>query len=82
MLAGYPLVESEFMPDGTSTTTGDPYMFFGDLKHLWIVDRKSLSLKRLDELYAEKDQIGFRLRKRMDAAPVLRDPFRILVRKA
>lgn len=81
-LNGFPLLESEFMPDGTSTTTGDPYIFFGDLSHYWVVDRKGMVIKRLDEKYAEFDQIGYRLRKRMDAAPVLRDPFQVLVRAA
>ena len=81
-LNGFPLVESEWMPDGTSTTTADPYIFFGDLSNYWIIDRKGMAIKRLDEKYAEFDQIGFRLRKRFDGAPILRDPFQIMVRAA
>lgn len=79
MLAGYPLLESEFFPDNTgSPSTGDPLMMFADWSYYWIVERREMSMIRLDELYAETDEIGYRFRMRSDGAPVLRDPFVIL----
>lgn len=79
MLAGYPLMESEFFPDNTSSpSTGDPLMMFADWSYYWIVERREMSMIRLDELYAETDEVGYRFRMRSDAAPVLRDPFIIL----
>lgn len=81
VLAGYPVLESEFFPDKTAAgNAGDPLALFGDLSHYWIVDRTDLAVQRLAEKYAEFDQIGYKLRKRTDAAPTLKDPFKVLTR--
>ena len=53
---------------------------FANLKFYWIVDRIDLMVQRLNELYAGNDQVGFRMRKRYDGAPVLADPFQFLTR--
>lgn len=75
-LAGYPLLESEFFPDhNTGGSTGDPLILFGNLREYWIVDRTDLTVRRLDEKYADEDKVGIRIRKRTDAAPVRRDAF-------
>lgn len=79
-LFGYPLYESEFFTNPYAGSAGAPMMMFGDLKYYWIVDRIDLMIQRLNELYAANDQVGFRLRKRYDAAPVLADPFLFLTR--
>lgn len=80
-LSGYPIQESEFFPDFvTSGSAGDPLMIFGDFSFYWIVDRIDMSIQRLVERYAEFDQIGFKMRQRVDGAPVQKDPFQILVR--
>lgn len=81
-LNGFPIIESEFFPDyNTTGAINDPLILFGDLTDYWIVDRKQLSVQRLDEKYAEFDQIGYKLRKRMDAAMVRTTGFRRLNRK-
>lgn len=75
-LAGFPLLESEFMPDPTNGgSDGDPVFLFGDWSNYWIVDRTDLSIMRLDEKYRDEGKIGIRIRKRTDAAPVKLDPF-------
>lgn len=82
-LAGYPLLESEFFPAyAAAGAPGEPWALFGDLSFYWIVDRVGFSVQRLLERYAEYDQVGVKLRQRVDAAPVLRDPFVILTRGA
>ena len=69
-LAGFPIDESEFFPDNVAAgATGDPLAWFGDWSQFWICDRTLLTVKRLEERYADKDQIGLRFRARMDASP-------------
>lgn len=80
-LSGFPIQESEFFPDFvTSGSAGDPLLIFGDFSFYWIVDRLDMSIQRLVERYAEFDQIGFKMRQRVDGAPVQSDPFQILTR--
>lgn len=54
----------------------------GDFKYFWIVDSLMLSIKRLDELYAETDQTGYIGRKESDGMPVLAEAFSHLKVKA
>lgn len=76
MLLGYPVIESEFFPDATTNgSAGDPMAMFGDFKWYWIVDRNDWSLQRLNERYADTDQVGVKLRKRTDGAPVMAEAF-------
>lgn len=79
-LAGFPLLESEFMP--TPSATGDTLALFADWSQYWIVERLGLSIQRLDEKYADTNEIGFKYRKRMDAAPVRLEAFVKLKRAA
>ena len=80
-LLGYKLTESEFFPDNVdSGSAGDPLLIFGDFSFYWIVDRIDMSIQRLVERYAEFDQIGFKMRLRVDGSPVQSDPFQVLVR--
>jgi len=79
-LLGFPLLESEFMPNPYTGAAGTPMGLFANLKFYWIVDRIDLMVQRLNELYAGNDQVGFRMRKRYDGAPVLADPFQFLTR--
>lgn len=83
-LDGYSLLESEFMPDcysGALAQANTSMAMFGNLKFYWIIDRIDLMVRRLNELYAGSNQVGFMLRKRYDAAPILADPFVFLKRK-
>lgn len=80
-LLGYPLLESEFFPDNVdSGSQGDPLMIFGNMSFYWIVDRVDMSVQRLVERYAEFDQVGYKMRQRVDGAPTMKDPFQVMVR--
>jgi HK97 family phage major capsid protein len=84
MILGYPVMESEFMPDPYSAPTnvaGTPMALFGDFSWYWIIDRTDLMVLRLNELYAGNDQIGVLLRRRTDAAPVVAEAFMMLERQ-
>lgn len=72
---GYPIIESEYFP---TVESGAPLVLFGNLKKYWIVDRKAITVKRLNELYAETREIGLDFNVRYDAAPVIREAFWIL----
>lgn len=72
-LMGNPLNMSEYVPN--TFTTGLYVGMFADFSNYWIVDALNLSMKRLDELYAETDQVGFIARLETDGAPVLTEAF-------
>lgn len=73
MLLGRPVNMSEYAPN--TFTTGLYAGLFGDFRHYWIVDSLSMQLQRLDELYAETNQVGFIGRYEGDGAPVLAEAF-------
>lgn len=82
MLVGFPVIESEFFPDNiTAGSDGDPLVLFGNWAHYWIVERKSLDLRVLNELYAETNEIGYKFQRRIDAAPVRPDAFVFMAHK-
>lgn len=74
-LLGRPVLESEYMP---TVAPGGVAALYGDLSYYWIVDRTQVSTQRLEEKYAEYDQVGVKLRKRTDGAPVLGEPFAVI----
>jgi HK97 family phage major capsid protein len=79
-LHGFPLMETEFLaaPDAT----GKPHWIFGDFSYYWIVERIAFTAERLNELYKPNDQVGVLMRTRYDGAPVLKEAFYRLNRKA
>lgn len=72
-LLGNSLYMSEYAPN--TFTTGKYVGMFGDFSHYWIVDAMNMQMQRLDELYAETNQVGFIARKETDGAPVLEEAF-------
>jgi HK97 family phage major capsid protein len=72
-ILGMPMVVSEFVPN--TFTTGKYVGLFGDFSHYWIVDALSMQMQRLNELYAETNQVGFIGRLETDGAPVLEEAF-------
>ena len=75
-IVGYDFLESEFFPDVfASGADQDKMALFGNLQYYWIIDRKSLDLRVLPELYTETDEVGYKYTKRFDAAPVRPDAF-------
>ncbi len=47
-LLGFPLLESEFMPNPYTGAAGTPMALFSNLKFYWIVDRIDLMVQRLE----------------------------------
>lgn len=72
-LLGRPVRMSEFAPN---TIAANAYVgMLGDFSHYWILDSLSMQMQRLDELYAEANQVGFIGRYEGDGAPVLQEAF-------
>ena len=69
---------SAFMPEIAS---GNKTLIFGDLSYYWIGDRKGITFKRLNELYAGTGQIGFLAYKRVDGKIVLPEAIKVLKQK-
>ena len=54
---------------------------FGDLSYYWVADRQGRSFQRLNELYAETGQVGFRATQRVDGKLTLAESVKILQMK-
>jgi HK97 family phage major capsid protein len=69
-----PYVISEYAPN---TFTASSYVgIIGDFSKYWIADALDMQIQRLDELYAETNQVGFIGRLECDGMPVLGEAFR------
>jgi HK97 family phage major capsid protein len=68
-----PVFSSEYVPN--TFTTGLYVGMYGDFSNYWIADAMDLQIQRLDELYAETNQIGFIGRAAADGMPVLEEAF-------
>jgi HK97 family phage major capsid protein len=68
-----PYAMSEYAPN--TFTSGLYVGIIGDFKQYWIAEAKSMGLQRLDELYAENNQVGFIGRQEVDGMPVLAEAF-------
>lgn len=60
---GRPFETSDGAPDPAA---GERSIIFGDLGYYQIVDRLNMTVKRLNELYAETGQTGYQFTKRVD----------------
>jgi HK97 family phage major capsid protein len=72
-LLGHAVYVSEYVP--ATFTTGLYVGLYGDMSYYWIVDSLDQQIKRLDELYAETNEVGFIGRKETDGAPALEEAF-------
>ena len=68
-----PYTLSEFAPN--TFTTGKYIAILGDLRFYWIAEAMSLEVQRLNELYAEANQVGYIGRLEVDGMPVLEEAF-------
>lgn len=68
-----PYMMSEYVPN--TFTSGLYVGMIADFSHYWIADALSMTLKRLDELYAANNQVGFIGRLELDGMPVLEEAF-------
>ena len=73
-LLGYP-VETTAAP---TISAGAYVIAFGDLDNYWIADRTDMDIRRLNELYAENGQVGFRGSRRVDGKVVMADGIKLL----
>ena len=53
-------------PDMPAATTGLVSVLYGDFSYYWIRDVQGVAIQRLNELYAENGQVGFRAYHRTD----------------
>lgn len=67
-ILGRPIYTSGFVP---GIEANSKVMVFGDLSYYWVADRASRTFKRLNELYAVNDQIGFLSTQRVDGKLIL-----------
>lgn len=75
-LAGWPVTIN---PDMATIATGATTVLAGDFSFFWIVDRGGYFLQRLNELYAEYGQVGFRAFHRSDSNLILTEAVKKLV---
>ena len=80
-ILGRPIHTSGYMPAITGTVAQDKnkkILLFGDFSYYWIADRQSRTLKRLNELYAVTDQVGFIGTQRVDGKLILPEAMQVL----
>lgn len=78
-LLNRPLRTSSFMP---GLAAGNKAMTFGDYSYYWIADRQNRTFRRLNELYARTDQVGFMTTQRVDGKLILPEAVQCLQMKA
>lgn len=69
-----PYLMSEYAPNTFSS--GSYVGIIGDFSFYWIADALNMQIQRLDELYAETNQVGFIGRLECDGMPTLGEAFR------
>ena len=86
LLAGQPdtllnqkVLTSNYMP---LPAAGKKAILYGDYTYYWLADREGRSIQRLNERYAEKDQIGFKVTQRVDGRLILPEAVKCLQMKA
>ena len=80
-LLGHEIVTSTYMPaiEGeTARNAGKKILIFGDFSYYWIADRTNRTLRRLNELYAQNDQVGFIGTQRVDGKLILPEAMKVL----
>ncbi|GAA2790023.1 phage major capsid protein [Streptomyces showdoensis] len=68
-----PFLTSEFAP--STFGDGDYVGMLGDFSYYWIAEALNFEVQRLNELYAETNQLGFIGRQEADGMPVLAEAF-------
>ncbi len=78
-LIGNRIISSAYMPE---IGAGKKPILFGDISYYWIADRQGRTFQRLNELYAETGQVGFRTFQRVDGKLTLAEAVKTLACKA
>lgn len=74
-LLGRTVYVSEGMPE---MAAGNAVIAFGDFSFFWIGERGKRSIKRLNEIYADKGMIGFRMTHRVDGKLIVPEAIKTL----
>jgi len=74
-ILGRPVYASSFMPQ---IAAGEKVMAFGDFSYYWIADRQGRTFERLNELFAQSDQVGFKATQRVDGKLILPESVQLL----
>jgi len=74
-----PVYTSIYMP---TLAAGNKTIVFGDMSYYWIADRQGRVFKRLNELYATRNQVGFLTFQRVDGKLILPESVKYLKQKA
>ena len=80
-ILGRPVYTSGYMPAISGTAAQDKnkkVLLFGDFTYYWIADRQNRTLKRLNELYAVTDQVGFIGTQRVDGKLILPEAVQVM----
>ena len=80
-ILGHEVYTSTFMPaiEGVAANdAGKKVLLFGDFDYYWIADRTNRTMKRLNERYAEYDQVGFIGTQRVDGKLILPEAMKVL----
>ena len=78
MLFNQRVLMSNYMP---LIATGNKVILYGDFSYYWLADREGRSIQRLNELFAQKDQVGFKVTQRVDGRLILREAVKCLQMK-
>lgn len=80
-ILGHAVYTSTYMPaiEGVpANDAGKKVLLFGDFSYYWIADRTNRTMKRLNELYAMTDQVGFVGTQRVDGKLILPEAMKVL----
>lgn len=80
-ILGHEIYTSTYMPSIEGDTTNDAgkkVLLFGDFSYYWIADRTNRTMRRLNELYAVNDQVGFIGTQRVDGKLILPEAMKVL----
>ena len=77
-ILGRPIYTSTFMP---LPVKGEKAICFGDYSYYWVADRANRTFRRLNELYAVTDQVGFLTTQRVDGKLILPETVKYLKMK-
>ena len=80
-ILGHAVYTSTYMPaieGDPASDAGKKVLLFGDFSYYWIADRTNRTMKRLNELYAVNDQVGFIGTQRVDGKLILPEAMKVL----
>ena len=76
-LWGYPIVQSDVMPDVSASAADTPFIAFGDFAQLYIGDRRKLSIAQSQHVGFVSDTVYLRATERVAFAVAIPDAFAI-----